>query len=79
MIFFLIALFCLSTMIPILLKREKDKKRIDDVLFEVHYWKNQVKDLEQHMSTSELEHEKLEMAKNRLSFAKNAYRVKMRR
>lgn len=72
----LVCLFCLAVSIPIYLKKEKHRRRVDAVLRDVKKWKEQVSDLEKVVHPSDLDAEKLEMSQNRLTFAKNAYRIR---
>ncbi len=75
----LILIFCLAILIPIFLKRKKNKRRVDAVFLDIKKWKSQVKEFKKHAGRSDLDTEKLEMAENRLTFAKNAYKIKMKR
>jgi len=75
----LIALFCISILIPIMIRREKQRRRVDAVLRDVKKWKKELKQLKKRAGHSDLDDEKIEMAENRLTFAKNAFTVKMKR
>ncbi|MCH9609719.1 MAG: hypothetical protein S4CHLAM45_01090 [Chlamydiales bacterium] len=79
MIFFALFLFALSVFIPIFAKREKQRIRVKEVFHDLARWEKELKSVEQYAGRSDLDDEKIEMARNRLSFAKNAFAVKMKR